>query len=656
MKTSFAIKREARQSLWPAYWPAFLICLVSFVLYGYVPNEGRGVPFTLYNLLERFLLHTSPLLYALQLFGILFLLYVFLINPLTVGRVRYFLRGIDGEWKFCYLVSPFLSRDYFRIVLMMGVRMLRIGIAPMSGLIIIFLAPLWVRISVGGPLVIIGIVVYYCHRLTPYLLAENPKLKFAVIKDMNAQISGERKFYGLFAIDFSFITWYIVGALFFGAGQFFFLPYHEATMAARYRELFGLTPNQAWLKQQIDPGDFNEPPPDRKPSDYSMRYSLIISLAIALTIILGMLPVTTASAFTEMEYVVTTEQELREAVEQNRSPIRVDTTIVITEGTIVIVEGQDIVLRGTGTLIMAHDDWRRATRHFSIFGGRLTLQEELSLISDVHIEYGGGVLVSHGAGYFIMDGGRIEYNRTRDGGGGVEVNNGTFRMHGGVIRRNHAGRDGGGVFLWSTTGRITRFFMTGGEISENTANSFGGGVSVVENSHFAMTGGQITGNHAERDGGGVALSFTSTFSMTDGEISYNHAGGFGGAMGMSGLGQRWGYENISIDPTARFHGNTADGQGRGGNAPRPHGSFGLHAGLEVYPQIHWDGDNSRPGTHLINNYDIAYIGGRRPAEWQIHLVLAGFILGVKGFAMLLFLRREKKVKSQEEGALCDTEE
>ncbi|MCL2589213.1 MAG: DUF975 family protein, partial [Oscillospiraceae bacterium] len=510
---------------------------------------------------------------------------------------------------------------------------------------------------------IFGIVVYYRHRLTPYLLAENPKLKFEVIKDTNVQISGERKFYGLFVIDFSFITWYIVGALFFGIGQFFFLPYHEATIAARYRELFGLAPNQAWLTQQIDPRDFNEPPPDRKPRHYSERYSFILPLALALTLILGMLPAGAASAFTEMEYVVTTEQELREALEQNLSPIRVDTTIIITEGTIVIREGQDIVLRGTGTLIMA-----RETRHFSISGGRLTLQEELSLTSDVHTEYGGGVLVggdpdplvfSLEAGYFIMDGGRIEYNRTRDEGGGVEVKNGTFRMHGGVIRGNQAGGGGGGVSLWRSLGGITIFLMTGGEISGNTTNSSGGGVSVMLDTHFAMTGGRITGNHAQHDGGGVELWILTTFSMSGGEISYNHAGGFGGAIGL--LGQQYSYEHISISPTARFHGNTAGGQMRGRNvspdeSPRPRGSFGLHAGLAEYPQIHWDGDNSRPGTHLINNYDIAFIGMRRPAEWQIQLVLAGLILGVKGPALLLFLRQEKKLKSQEEGALCDTEE
>jgi hypothetical protein len=598
------------------------------------------------------MLPTSPLLHALQLFAALFLLYVFLINPLTVGRARYFLRGIDGDWKFRYLVSPFHSRDYFRIVWVMGVRMLLIGIAPLSGLIIFVLAPLWYGVFFGGLLVIFGIVVYYHHRLTPYLLVENPRLKFEVIREMNEHISGKCKFYGLFVIDFSFITWYIVGALFFGVGQFFFLPYHEATMAVRYRELFGISSGQAWLKQQIAPEYSDEPPPDRKPSYHGERYSFVLCFVLALTLILGMLPVTTASAYSETGFVVTTEQELREAVEQNRSPIRVDTAIIIAEGTIEIREEQDIILKGTGTLIMVHEGWREATRHFSIFGGQLTLQEELSLISDIHTEYSGGILIS-GSGRFIMEGGRIEYNRSSSGGG-VEVRSGSFRMHGGVIRENHAGGFGGGVYLSNPWGQA-RFLMTGGEISGNTANSSGGGVFLMQGVHFAMTGGQITGNHAERDGGGVDLWILTTFSMAGGEISYNHAGGFGGAIGV--WGRQFGYEHISIGSAARFHGNTAAGQMRDWRGStgetRPRGSFGLHAGLAEYPQIRWDGDNSRPGMHLINNYDIAYIGMRRPAAWQVHLVLAGIILAGKGIALLLFLRHEKKAKSQEEDILCD---
>jgi len=170
-----------------------------------------------------------------------------------------------------------------------------------------------------------------------------------------------------------------------------------------------------------------------------------------------------------------------------------------------------------------------------------------------------------------------------------------------------------------------------------------------------MHGGIITGNHAEYDGGGVYISSLSEFSMSGGEISHNHAGGFGGAIGI----QWYDYGRISIGPAALFRDNTAEGRAHRyphgfiqTEQARPHGSYGLYAGLAQYPHIRWDGANSRPGTHLLNNYDIGFAGTRRPVAWQIHLVLAGVILAGKGAALIILQLREKKSKSQEGGVLC----
>lgn len=651
MKTLFAIKRETRRTLRPVYWSAFLVCLVAFVLAGPSPNIGGWVPITLYNALQLVVLPHSPILQALF---ILPPLYIFILGPLEVGRARYFLRGIDGNWQFRNLFSPFLSRDYIRIAFVMGVRAFLIGIAPIIGLIIIFaVTNLGAGLFFGISFMIIGLVVYYRQRLTPYILSENPKLKFAETWDENAWLSEYRRFKGLFVIDFSFYTWYIAGALFFGVGLFFFFPYHQATMAMRYRELYRLAhiPKSATKEDNTDNSkgphmensekpctDNSEEPytdnSDKPPQAQRQNpVKTLLCLAIVITILLGAFPVSTASAHDEAEHIVTTEQELRDAVEQNLSPIRIDTTIALTEGTIIIDEEQDIVLRGTGSLVMATEPRHGVNlRHFSILGGRLTLQDELSLTLDPRIESGGGVRVDgffrHGE--FIMEGGRIEYNRTSDFGGGVQVDRGTFTMHDGVIRGNSA-NSGGGV-----------------------------DVGMGAEAHFVMHGGQITENYARRDGGGIYLFTLTTFNMTGGEISYNHAEGFGGAIGTI---VPFGYEHISISPDARFYANTAEGQvrdrfGLTGEA-RPHGSFGLYAGFEEYPQIRWNGDNSRPGTHLINNYDIGFVGVRRPATWQVDLVLVVIVLLGKGIALLYFLRQDKKAKSLEEDkedAVCDATE
>ena len=646
MKTMFEIKREARRSLRAAYWPAFLICLVAFMLSGYIPEIGRGVPITKLNMLQTYVLFDSPRLLTLTF---LYLIQIFLVGPLTVGRAHYFLRGIDGDWSLRHFLSPIFSRNYSRIVFVMGVRLLLISIAPFVGLVILILWNTWVQALLGATLLIIGIFVYYRQRLTPYLLAENPMLRINETMHQNKLLRKGCRRGGLFVIDFSFITWYLVGAILFGVGQFFFMPYHAATMAARYREISYLY----WYGPKVITQEgYTGVPHGPLRKQYQNMVTSLLCFVTLLAFFFGLLPVTLASANTATDFVVTTEQELREAVEQNRSPIRIDVTIELNEGTIDIEEGQDILLKGTGTLIITCEGRRNPTRHFAIFGGRLTLQDELCLTRDINLEYGGGIEVTYG--YFIMEGGRIENNRSHFGGG-VQVRRGSFQMLGGVIRDNQA-TFGGGVSLESDFGEA-RFFMTGGEISGNTAGTSGGGVRVGTQNHFVMHGGQITGNRAERDGGGVELSTFTTFSMTGGEISYNHADGLGGAIGVLVL--HHGYDRISIDPAAKFYGNTAEGQIRdslSGSSDEPRttrGSFGLQAGLAEYPQIRWHGENSRPGTHLINNYDIAYAGIPWPTAWQAHVVLAGIILAGKGLALIIFLRRDKKARLRREDSICN---
>ena len=154
----FAIKREARQLLRPVYWSALLVCLVAFVFYGYAANTGLGVPVTLSGALLLFVLPDSLLL---QVLVIALPLQVFVAGPLSVARAHYFLRGIDGEWRLRHLLSPFLSRDYFRIVFVMGMRMLTLSIALQM-----FITD---GSYAGTAFALVGVFLYYRQRLTPYL-------------------------------------------------------------------------------------------------------------------------------------------------------------------------------------------------------------------------------------------------------------------------------------------------------------------------------------------------------------------------------------------------------------------------------------------------------------------------------------------------------
>jgi len=64
--------------------------------------------------------------------------------------------------------------------------------------------------------------------------------------------------------------------------------------------------------------------------------------------------------------------------------------------------------------------------------------------------------------------------------------------------------------------------MHGGEISENTANWYGGGIYMIEGD-FIMHAGEISENTANYDGGGIYIT-NGTFTMHDGNIEGNTAG------------------------------------------------------------------------------------------------------------------------------------
>ena len=93
MKSLFMIKREARQALRPVYWSALLVCLVSFMVYGYIDDVSGVIPLTLLNALS---LLRFPFASEILVLTVLPPLYIFVIAPLTVGRARYFLRGIGN--------------------------------------------------------------------------------------------------------------------------------------------------------------------------------------------------------------------------------------------------------------------------------------------------------------------------------------------------------------------------------------------------------------------------------------------------------------------------------------------------------------------------------------------------------------------------------
>ena len=250
-----------------------------------------------------------------------------------------------------------------------------------------------------------------------------------------------------------------------------------------------------------------------------------IIMLLTLVLLLTLTPVAIASDTT----IITTESELRYAVQQphHDQTLIVDGVVNITD---YIPIRSRITIGGSGTITVSD-----AHRHFHVgHNGELTLTGEVTL--------------TRAADYSGL-------------GGGIAVNGGVLNINGGAIVNNHAisgaggwvHYSGGGIFVFNN-GLVT---MRNGRISDNTAQH-GGGLAVA-NAQFTMSGGIIDNNHATISGGGVSLmpddtyGFFCTFHMYGGQISNNSAAFNGG-----GIYSFWGSLRLQ---NGEISSNTASGHG-----------------------------------------------------------------------------------------------
>jgi len=185
---------------------------------------------------------------------------------------------------------------------------------------------------------------------------------------------------------------------------------------------------------------------------------------------------------------------------------------------------------------------------FNLNGG------EISGNNDVY--NGAGVYVAGGT--FNLNSGKINGNKAQAYGGGVYVAGGTFNLNGGEINNNEASFAGGmnyeggkvtinegstisgntatrGAGIMVSGDNIT---MSGGSITGNRTKGDkykeGGGVYIVQYTKqgtgvitgvFTMTGGKITGNTADKYGGGVYIQDNGIFNVSgDANVSGNTVG------------------------------------------------------------------------------------------------------------------------------------
>ena len=152
---------------------------------------------------------------------------------------------------------------------------------------------------------------------------------------------------------------------------------------------------------------------------------------------------------------------------------------------------------GGGVIVIGKDSYNKST--FNMSGGKI--------IGNTAKNYGGGVTFdSYSQG--TISGGEIAYNTSNKYGGGIIIfPDDIISINGVKIHDNTATECGGGIYLWGP--KDNSFEMKGGEVYKNHAVR-GGGIYAdtlytTDPMNFWITGGSITENTAEENGGGVYI-------------------------------------------------------------------------------------------------------------------------------------------------------
>ncbi len=249
MWTCALLKRNAKQALNQRYWRSFAVCLLLGLLGvsssgtfnyamlfntadtspagdglyqgtsaalagGAVRGAAYRVPYAQAALSASAIAAGFISVVVLVALALVCCWVIFLTNPLTVGRARYFMESRQAPAPIGAAFSVFDS-GYMNIV----------KVTLLTDL----------KILAGSLLIIPGVYWGYCYRLVPYLLAENPYLTTRRAMDLSKAMMEGEKLHSL-GLELSFFGWDLLAGL-VPLGGLFLAPYYQATLAELYAAL-----------------------------------------------------------------------------------------------------------------------------------------------------------------------------------------------------------------------------------------------------------------------------------------------------------------------------------------------------------------------------------------------------------------------------------
>lgn len=216
------LKDKAKRVLRENYWSAFGISLVIALAGGselvrkYGDNStSNNTAHSIYSTIQDYGIFNWSL--STLTWGIVIAALVFRIFAgycLEVGGRKYFIQSAQYKDNSKCLRHGFSKQNYFGVIKTM----------ILTEILLFF----WTLL-----LIIPGLIKYYAYSMVPYILAENPNIGADEAITLSNKMTKGHKL-DMFILDLSFIGWYILGALAFGVGIFFVMPYENATYAELY--------------------------------------------------------------------------------------------------------------------------------------------------------------------------------------------------------------------------------------------------------------------------------------------------------------------------------------------------------------------------------------------------------------------------------------
>ncbi|MCR5576748.1 MAG: DUF975 family protein [Oscillospiraceae bacterium] len=142
---------------------------------------------------------------------------MFLINPLRVGCLDFFIRNTENPPAELNSIGKGF-RSYWHTF------------------VTLFLTDLYILLW-SLLLIVPGIIKAYSYRMVPYILAEHPEMPAAEIITRSREMMDGQK-WNAFVLDLSFIGWFLLSILTLGIVHLFWTaPYKQSTDAALYLTL-----------------------------------------------------------------------------------------------------------------------------------------------------------------------------------------------------------------------------------------------------------------------------------------------------------------------------------------------------------------------------------------------------------------------------------